>query len=183
MSNHSPQTTRLSGQELREHHAHFLERFPWELFGTVTTKRPMSEERAEREVWPQFEREVRRRLGHRFDFVRVKEPFEYRPGCHIHFLALDCEGLYRLSLVDWAWHHIGKLHLVPYNPALGAGHYITKYVVKDERSGFDVRFSPRCYKFKRPASDTPLEIGAGLVGDRLIGTRAYLQGAVGSRRA
>jgi hypothetical protein len=136
----------------------------------------MSEERAEI-VWHDLEREIRHRLGHRFEFARVKERFEHRPGCHIHFLALDCRGLHRLSLVQWSWDNIGKMHLKPYDPERGAGYYLTKYVVKDERAGFDVRFSPRLGKFKRPKSDRPESFGA-MTGDRLHGTRAYLtQGA------
>lgn len=168
--------SRLSGSDLRERYAAFLGRFPWELFGTITSRHPMSEARAE-EVWHKVECEVRHRLGHRFDFARVKEPFDFRPGCHIHFLALDCRGLHRLDFVNWAWVEIGKAHLVPYDSRLGAGYYMSKYVVKSELSGFDVRLSPRLGKFKLPKSAKPLALGGGLMVDYTPGTRGYLRGS------
>lgn len=171
---------RASREDLLGRYAAFLERWRWQLWGTLTSKRPMGEARAE-EVWHRFEREVRYRLGHRFDFVRVKEPFDTRPGVHIHFLALDCDGLHRLDLVRWCWPlgwtepRLGKLDLQVYNPAIGAGGYLTKYVVKDNSDSFDIRFSPMARKWIRSKQDCkrPVLWGAGLVGDRLVGTRAY----------
>lgn len=83
-----------------------------------------------------FCHELRQRLGHRAEFVRVTERHKDRPTPHYHCLFWGCRDKdgaepNRLDLVDWCWEHIGKAEVERYDPARGAAHYAVKYVSKD----------------------------------------------------
>lgn len=189
---------RLTAEELRGAYGRELERWPWVHFGTLTSKRPMSEERAD-EVWRRFVREVWRRQGQgkRFHFVRVKEPFETRPGVHIHFLSLATERFLseveRNSLSSWSQRKLGRLQLLQYDKRRGARDYLCKYVTCYGGDKFDLRFSPEVHRFRGPVvpelaePERKLEDSVrfihGLQEDKRGRLRAYLQRVEAEGRA
>jgi hypothetical protein len=133
----------------------------------------MSELRAD-EVWLKFVREVRHRLGHAFQFVRVKEPFEFRNGVHIHFLACDCRNLMADDLKAWAKSNLGKLDLEPYDPTRGARFYVCKMVAQDNSTfPVDIRFSPQIDKFQGPKKRHMPTLVAGPYPRRTPGIRFF----------
>lgn len=170
------QAGRVIAAQARSELGDYLDRWPWQMFGTVTTRRPMSVERAERVVWPLFEREVRCRAGHSWQWFRATEPFEYRPGVHLHFLGLDLGDIRRDDLREWCFHNIGRAEFQPFDPALGATHYLCKYVVKGNDCDYRIRFSPQADKFRRPVRGASVALAGGLTGEREYGTRAALSG-------
>ena len=80
--------------------------------------------------------ELRRRLGHRAEWVRVTEHHKHRLTPHYHCLmwdCRDCDGIEpgRVDLQNWTWDSIGKTTIERFDPALGAPYYAAKYVSKD----------------------------------------------------
>ena len=74
-------------------------------------------------------------------WVRGREPNPWRKGTHFHALLGGFGDGSRKALWEWWFREqgYGLARILPYEPALGAAHYLTKYVVKDLG---DVAFSP-----------------------------------------
>jgi len=60
---------------------------------------------------------------------------------HFHALMGNLEGVQRSTWWKWWYTRYGAARILPYNPKLGAGYYLTKYVVKDEfqQGWFDIQ--------------------------------------------
>jgi len=57
---------------------------------------------------------------------------------HIHALVAGIQGVRRMDMVDWCYRQYGIARILPYNPKLGAGYYLCKYLTKEMS---DVEFS------------------------------------------
>lgn len=51
---------------------------------------------------------------------------------HFHALMGNLDEVRRSTWWKWWFTRYGAARILPYNPKLGAGYYLTKYVVKDE---------------------------------------------------
>lgn len=94
---------------------------------------------AAKRAWLHFVRECEGRIGQPGSLVWARFFEVQRRGVpHIHALVGRTGKLRRMDLVDWCWKHYGIARIYAYNPKLGAGYYITKYVTK---AIADVEFS------------------------------------------
>lgn len=84
-------------------------------------------------------------------FVRGREPNPHRYGTHFHALigGVTTDASRRAAWVRWSAKH-GNARIVPYNPAWGAGRYLSKYVVKELG---DITFSANLGLHARSTSD------------------------------
>jgi hypothetical protein len=82
-------------------------------------------------------------------WIRGREPNPWRQGTHFHALigGLPPSASRRDAWSDWFGRH-GLARILPYEPSLGAAHYLTKYVVKELG---DVVFSPNLQLHRRAA--------------------------------
>lgn len=73
------------------------------------------------------------------DYVKVVELQKWRNVPHIHALVSGSDKSLTYAR-NWSWREIGYNKVVQYEPTLGAGYYLGKYLVKDQIS--QVEFSP-----------------------------------------
>jgi hypothetical protein len=80
-------------------------------------------------------------------WVRGREPHHDSGGTHFHGLigGLD-SGVRRDEANRWLWERYGMNRVDPYDPARGAAHYLTKYVVKELG---DIQFSRNLGLYRR----------------------------------
>lgn len=73
-------------------------------------------------------------------WVRAREPNPWRKGTHFHALVggVGSEASRRRAWAAWFARGYGLARILPYDPTLGAAHYLAKYVVKELG---DVQFS------------------------------------------
>lgn len=110
----------------------FLARFPWEWFVTLTFRQHVGEWAAERK-FRRLVRLMRHDAGHRVEWFRVTEWHKFRNVPHYHALMLDCGELRRMRYVDWWWGQgYGTARVFEYDKRLGAGHYLGKYLEKQD---------------------------------------------------
>lgn len=95
--------------------------------------------------WAEFYAEMRRRLGHRAEFVRVREWHRDRPSVHYHSLFYNCRDrngwpLDRVSLALWAQDNprLGRTSIERFDPAQGAAAYCVKYCHKGWQFDYDL---------------------------------------------
>jgi hypothetical protein len=80
-------------------------------------------------------------------WVRGREPNPYRYGTHFHALIGGLpEDVRRTDAWRWWFERHGMARIEPYNPAWGAGRYLSKYVVKELG---DITFSPNLGEFAK----------------------------------
>ena len=110
----------------------FLERFPWDWFVTLTFRGTVGEWGAERKFRRLIQR-MRHDCGHRVEWFRVTEWHKFRNIPHYHALFTDCKQLRRMRYVDWWWGQgFGTARIFEYDKRLGAGHYLGKYLMKQD---------------------------------------------------
>jgi len=111
-----------------------LEQYPWQTFETYTFPGWPSRSEAY-SAMAAVHKWVRHKLGHRSEWFQAAE-LQERGAIHFHTLRLDCQGLRRLSLMDYWYGHFGGIARVEkYDPALGARFYLCQYVAKGSRGG------------------------------------------------
>jgi len=80
-------------------------------------------------------------------WVRGREPNPWRKGTHFHALLGGLGDVSRRDLwAGWFERGYGVARILPYDPRLGAAHYLTKYVVKELG---DVQFSANLRRYRR----------------------------------
>lgn len=138
--------------------------FDW--FVTLTFRRSVGPEAANA-AWADWQRWVRRKQGYRAESFRVTE--RTRAGAiHYHALMGRCSGLRRLSALDYWRHRYGFGQVLRYSPALGAGHYLSKYVCKSADAELDCSISrglPRLLgrgPLTRPAASSATYSGSSM---------------------
>jgi len=109
-----------------------LNRYNWDWFATLTFKDLPKTYTAHNRVkrWLNIlEREEKRKIGYykAMEFTRQGVP-------HFHLLMGNLEGVRRDKYWDLWFTWNGRARILPYEPNLGAGYYLTKYIVKDEYS-------------------------------------------------
>jgi len=88
-------------------------------------------------AWREFQKPIQPLLGDLI-WVRCFEMQKERGVAHIHALVAGVQGVRRMDMVDWCYRQYGIARILPYNPKLGAGYYLCKYLTKELS---DVEFS------------------------------------------
>lgn len=126
----------------------------WDYWATLTTRRELTLKSARRAAMG-FEKFLSK-AGNTQIFFAV-EPFDIKEGYHLHALMKLPTNLSYRNIVE-VWQHVsgnkkkrkGKewnaIKLEKYNPKLGAGHYLSKYITK-ELSDYDMIGSKIKYKY------------------------------------
>lgn len=122
-------------RQLRDGMSAFLSRYPWSWFATLTFEEELRSFTARHRL-ENWLTTIERRL-HRVIPVFVAEEFlDTRWTPHYHLLVGNVGDQSRGYW--WSqWYHRkgnGSARILPYRAEGGAGHYITKYVVKDRYS-------------------------------------------------
>jgi len=97
--------------------------------------------------WQKWIQGIRKRIGHRVEFVRVTE-YQLRDAIHFHALMLNTGGYMRLRARDLWCNKMknGYARVLPYDPNRGAGYYVAKYIVKEFG---DIQLSRALGKYRR----------------------------------
>jgi len=65
-------------------------------------------------------------------WVRCFEVQKWRGVPHIHALVAGVDpSVRRMDMVDWCWREYGMARVLQYDPGLGAGYYLCKYLTKE----------------------------------------------------
>lgn len=115
---------------LRESWVDFLNRFNWDWFATLTFKGLPKTYTAKNKVvhWLRtIEKQEKRNIGYykAMEFTKSGIP-------HFHLLMGNLDGVRRDKYWGLWFEWNGRARILPYDSKLGAGFYLTKYVVKDE---------------------------------------------------
>ena len=115
---------------LRDSWVTFLNRYNWDWFATLTFKDLPKTYTAHNRLnrWLNtVERQEKRKIGYYkgMEFTKLGVP-------HFHLLMGNLEGVRRDKYWEMWFDENGRARILPYDPKLGAGYYLTKYVVKDE---------------------------------------------------
>ncbi len=123
-------TSVYSVNPLRQAWVELLNRYNWDWFATLTFRSPPTTYTANNRLkrWIKaIEEQEKRKVGYYkgMEFTRLGVP-------HFHLLMGNLDGVRRDKYWELWFTQNGRARILPYNPQLGAGHYLTKYVVKDE---------------------------------------------------
>jgi len=116
--------------EIRQAWVNFLNKFVWDWFATLTFADPPKTYTAENKLnaWIKaIEREEKRKIGYfkAMEFTKQGVP-------HFHLLMGNLQGVERSKYWGLWFSKNGRARILPYNSKLGAGYYLTKYVVKED---------------------------------------------------
>ena len=110
-----------------------LNRYNWDWFATLTFKDLPKTYTAHNRVnrWLNaLEKQEKRKIGY---FYKAME-FTRQGVPHFHLLMGNLDGVRRDKYWDLWFTQNGRARILPYDCKLGAGYYLTKYVIKDEYS-------------------------------------------------
>ena len=115
---------------LRNAWVKLLNRYSWDWFATLTFNNLPKTYTAQNKVnrWLNIlERQEKRKIGYykAMEFTRLGVP-------HFHLLMGNLDGVRRDKYWDLWFTQNGRARILPYDSRLGAGYYLTKYIVKDE---------------------------------------------------
>lgn len=115
---------------LRNAWVSLLNRYNWDWFATLTFEELPSTYTAHNKLkrWlSALEKQEKRKIGYYkvMEFTRLGVP-------HFHLLMGNLDGVRRDKYWSIWFRDNGRARILPYNFKLGAGYYLTKYVVKDE---------------------------------------------------
>lgn len=115
---------------LRQAWVDLLNQYNWDWFATLTFRSPPTTYTANNRLrrWINtIQREEKRNIGYYkgMEFTRSGVP-------HFHLLMGNLDGVRRDKYWEVWFRQNGRARVLPYNSKLGAGYYLTKYVVKDE---------------------------------------------------
>lgn len=117
-------------KSLRNTWVSFLKCYNWDWFATLTFKSFPTTYTAQNKLkrWLRaIESQEKRKIGYykAMEFTKVGVP-------HFHLLMGNLDGVRRDKYWESWFRENGRARILPYNSKLGAGYYLTKYVVKDE---------------------------------------------------
>lgn len=117
-------------KSLRNTWVSLLNRYNWDWFVTLTFKDLPTTYTAHNRLrrWlVTLARQEKRRIGYymAMEFTKVGVP-------HFHLLMGNLNGVRRDKYWKSWFRDNGRARILPYNSKLGAGYYLTKYVIKDE---------------------------------------------------
>jgi hypothetical protein len=118
---------------------------PWQWFVTLTFRDPPSNDRGWTKVgWKyawnahdEFLSRLQPALGNLYS-VSALELQKWRRVPHIHTLVAGLDDLRYSEISKWFWQKYGFIRVLEYDPKMGAGFYLCKYVTKEMG---DIRFS------------------------------------------
>ena len=120
----------------------------WQWFATLTLRPPDEEEQARgytkrgwkyaHNAYDAFLRQVKPALGSLVWF-RALELQKWTGVPHIHALVGGLDNTRYAEVASWYWQKYGFCRVLDYDPQLGAGFYLCKYVTK---ALGDIAFSP-----------------------------------------
>lgn len=122
----------------------------WDWYCTLTFRDPPEQEIKRgwtkiglgyaNKAWDKFVKELELREGSfaGIYWLRGVEIQRNRAVPHFHALVGRVRHLRRMDMVDWWWDRYGIARILEYDPRLGAGWYLCKYVVKELG---DIKFS------------------------------------------
>jgi hypothetical protein len=125
--------------EVKDATGKFLtEIYPWDWFITLTLKNPRGVfgwtkpgYASAKKAWRELVIQAQPALG-QLAWVRFFEIQPWRGVPHIHALMAGVDpSVRRMDVVDWAYDRWGITRVEKYNPHLGAGYYLCKYVTKE----------------------------------------------------
>ena len=126
--------------------------YPWQWFVTLTFRDRTAEQVAAgwtkvghayaKTAYNRFLAFLQPALGSLYWF-RAFETQYWRGVPHIHGLVGGLDSLEFGPVAAWYWKNYGYIRVLEYNPQLGAGHYLCKYVTKELG---DIRFSENLTK-------------------------------------
>lgn len=92
---------------------------------------------------------VRNLTGEQPQYLRVTE-YQRRGVPHVHALTTNTAGCigFEHDLTDALWDKYGRAQMLRYNPRIGAGRYLSKYLGKDSR--VEIAASGRLYQYAAP---------------------------------
>lgn len=120
---------------LRKAWVDLLNRYNWDWFVTLTFRSPPATYTANNRLrrWIKaIEEQEKRKVG----YYKGME-FTRSGVAHFHLLMGNLDGIRRDKYWGLWFTQNGRARILPYNSKLGAGHYLTKYVVKDEYTNIE----------------------------------------------
>ena len=111
----------------------------WDWYATLTFRDPSDPDRPgwtkpgwayAKGAWGRFVQSLPIPLGEPI-WVRMFELQRWRGVPHIHALIGGVKDLRRDEAWAWWFKRYGLARILPYDPSLGAGYYLCKYVVKE----------------------------------------------------
>jgi len=111
----------------------------WEWFVTMTFRDPPRSSGTwtrpgwgyAKGAWEAFRKAQQPPLGE-LAWVRCFEMQQWRGVPHIHALVANSDPAITLwEMKAWCWRNYGMARVLPYDPTLGAGHYLCKYLTKE----------------------------------------------------
>ncbi|MBA7554384.1 hypothetical protein ES705_47001 [subsurface metagenome] len=129
--------------------------YPWQWFVTLTFRDRSAEQVRQgwtkvgmayaKTAYNQFLGRLQPALGPLYWFRAFETQF-WRGVPHIHVLVGGLDSLEYAPVAAWYWQRYGFIRVLEYDPQLGAGYYLCKYVVKELG---DIRFSPSLTSLKQ----------------------------------
>ncbi len=118
----------------------------WDWFLTLTFRDPPANNRNwtqpgwgyAKKAWGELTERVRPALGELYWF-RAFEVQKWRGVPHIHALVGGLDNKRYAEVAAWYWQRYGFIRVLDYEPQLGAGFYVSKYVTKELG---DIKVSP-----------------------------------------
>jgi len=117
-------------KSLRNTWVSLLNRYNWDWFATLTFKGLPTTYTAHNRLnrWlVTLARQEKRRIGYYIAMELTKAGVP-----HFHLLMGNLDGVRRDKYWNIWFRENGRARILPYNSKLGAGYYLTKYVIKDE---------------------------------------------------
>lgn len=114
--------------------------YPWQWFVTLTFRDPSEAEISRgytKRGWKYAENAYNRFLGRvkpalgELVWVRALEWQKWRGVPHIHALVGGLDNTKYAEVASWYWGKYGFSRILDYDPQLGAGFYLSKYVTKE----------------------------------------------------
>jgi hypothetical protein len=124
----------FKANQLHQECGKWLQMYAWEVWGTAEfdPKRPIRDAIRARGYVQRYISSVLERSGLPLSYFLAVERFSHSMNTHVHFLLAGVSHLtYEAMGSPWWEKHHGYFYVRKYDPSLGAGYYLTKYITKD----------------------------------------------------
>jgi len=134
----------FKADRLHQEFGKWLQGYAWEVWGTAEfdPQKPLRDALRARAYVERYIKNSLYRPGVPFSYFLAVERFSHSMNTHVHFLLAGVGGLtYREMGAPWWEKHHGYFYVEKYDPKLGAGFYLTKYITKN-LCDWDFRLKP-----------------------------------------